>query len=98
MPSDVVSNKARLAQWQSGRNFLKRKYASIGHIDGFNWTPIYAHSSQRVNNVVLKLRANSISATEAFPTYSELICQLKGKTPQIYTTFCRRIAMHPGRK
>jgi hypothetical protein len=32
---------------------------------------------QLFNNVVLKLEANSITATEAFQTYSQLICQLQ---------------------
>jgi hypothetical protein len=32
---------------------------------------------QLFNNVVLKLEANSITATEAFQIYSELICQLQ---------------------
>jgi hypothetical protein len=32
---------------------------------------------QLFNNVALKLEANSITATEAFQTYSQLICQLE---------------------
>jgi hypothetical protein len=32
---------------------------------------------QLFNNVVLKLEVNSITATEAFQTYSQLICQLQ---------------------
>jgi hypothetical protein len=39
------------------------------------------------NNVVLKLEANSITATEAFQTYSELICQLQERKTHTFIPF-----------
>jgi hypothetical protein len=53
----------------------------FGNLEGELYLKLLYGTLQLFNNVVLKLGANSITATEAFQTYYQLICQLQERKP-----------------